>query len=140
MLLVFIGAAAGTYVLTKYGWNSPLVPKGEASHGESLVEQSESDKEEMKLLQSEDVSLLLSEAHAAIYDDSRIMMGVQLYMRVLEVDSNNLEALYQLGILSIQSNQLEKAAVRFKKLILLQPENQEYKDTYQSILDRLNRN
>ena len=89
---------------------------------------------------SDNLDTLLAQAYSAVYESNQIMAGVQAYKRVLEIDSNNVEALYQLGILSVQSNQLEKAAVRFKKLILLQPENQEYKDVYQRILDDLNSN
>lgn len=53
--------------------------------------------------------------------------GIMKLRAVTERDSNNVAAIYQLGIMSIESGQTEKAVKRFEKLLLLQPENQEYK-------------
>jgi tetratricopeptide (TPR) repeat protein len=64
---------------------------------------------------------------------NRFMSGIKILQKVLELDSNDQEALYKLGIFSIRSNQLEKAKQRFKKLISLQPEN----EGYQKILEEL---
>ena len=55
-----------------------------------------------------------------------IMKGVQILKEVVAKDSNNLQAIFSLGMLSIQSGQLDKAIVRFEKLISLQPFNPEY--------------
>ncbi|MEI6594081.1 MAG: tetratricopeptide repeat protein [Bacteroidota bacterium] len=55
-----------------------------------------------------------------------IMKGVQILKEVVAKDSNNLQAIFSLGMLSIQSGQLDKAILRFKKLISLQPFNPEY--------------
>ena len=80
------------------------------------------------------VDQLLLEASKAVQTPGGIMEAVTKYKKVIELDSNNVEAIYSLGILSIQSNQLQKAKDRFKKLILLQPQNQEYKKIYDQIL------
>jgi len=58
--------------------------------------------------------------------DQDVMKGVSLLKEVVEKDSNNIQAIYTLGMLSVQSNQLEKAKERFEKLIRLQPFNAEY--------------
>jgi hypothetical protein len=59
--------------------------------------------------------------------------GIMKLRAVTERDSNHEAAIYQLGLMSIESGQTEKAVKRFEKLLLLHPENQEYK----TILDDL---
>lgn len=60
--------------------------------------------------------------------DFNLMMveGVMKLKAVLQRDSNNVRALHNLAMMSVESGQFEKAEKRFEKLILLQPENQEY--------------
>lgn len=58
--------------------------------------------------------------------DQDVMKGVGLLKDVVAKDSNNIQAIFTLGMLSIQSNQFEKAQERFEKLITLQPFNPEY--------------
>jgi len=58
--------------------------------------------------------------------DQDVMKGVGLLKDVVAKDSNNVQAIFTLGMLSIQSNQFEKAQERFEKLITLQPFNPEY--------------
>lgn len=55
-----------------------------------------------------------------------IMKGVGMLKQVVSRDSNNLQAIFTLGMLSIQSGQLDKAEQRFSKLIALQPFNPDY--------------
>jgi tetratricopeptide (TPR) repeat protein len=55
-----------------------------------------------------------------------VMKGVALLKEIVAKDSNNLQAIFTLGMLSIQSGQLDKAEQRFRKLISLQPFNAEY--------------
>lgn len=57
---------------------------------------------------------------------NRIMEGVPLLREVLQADSNNIMATYTLGLLQIESGQLEKALVSFEKLVSLQPFNGEF--------------
>jgi Flp pilus assembly protein TadD len=45
---------------------------------------------------------------------------------VVKTNPNHIDGLYYLGKLAIESNQLEKAIERFKKLVSLQPQNREF--------------
>ena len=51
------------------------------------------------------------------------MKGISLLREVIDVDPENEEALYNLGILSIQSGQHAKAAERFERLLKKHPGN-----------------
>ncbi len=53
------------------------------------------------------------------------MKGIGLLMEVLAVDSNNIDALINLGYFSIQSTQYDKAIERFNKVLEIDPENAE---------------
>jgi tetratricopeptide (TPR) repeat protein len=72
-------------------------------------------------------------------NDMNLMMneGIKRLSAVIQRDSSNVSALYQLGMFSLESGQIEKAEKRFEKLVLLQPENQEYKETLQMIHSKL---
>jgi|688.fasta_scaffold47609_3 tetratricopeptide (TPR) repeat protein len=61
-----------------------------------------------------------------IQNDLDIMKGVQLLKDVTRRDSNNIEANYTLGMLSMRSGQVDKAATRFETLIRIQPMNPEF--------------
>ena len=63
--------------------------------------------------------------------------GVMKLLAVVKKDSNHINALKYLGLFALESGQIEKAEKRFKKLLLLQPENQEYKTTLQEIREEL---
>ena len=54
---------------------------------------------------------------------SNPMEGIRMLREVVEKDENNELALFNLGILSMQSNQYELAEERFKKLVALNPEH-----------------
>ena len=58
--------------------------------------------------------------------DHDIMKGVGILKQVISVDSNNVQALFTLGMLSVQSGQFEKAEQRFERLIEIQPFNAEF--------------
>ena len=58
--------------------------------------------------------------------DQDVMKGVGLLKDVVAKDSNNIQAIFTLGMLSIQSGQFDKAQERFEKLITIQPFNPEY--------------
>jgi len=51
------------------------------------------------------------------------MEGVGLLRSVVQLDSNNRKALNYLGLFSMQSNQFDKAIVRFEHLVALGPAN-----------------
>jgi len=55
-----------------------------------------------------------------------MMMAVPLLLQVVREDTANVLANYTLGMLAIESGQLDKALNRFEKLISLQPSNAEY--------------
>ena len=61
-----------------------------------------------------------------IHNDLDIMKGVQLLKDVTKRDSNNIEANYTLGMLSMRSGQADKAVGRFETLVRLQPMNPEF--------------
>ena len=65
--------------------------------------------------------------------------GIQKLLAIVRQDSSNVRAIYHLGLFSIQSGQFEKAEKRFEKLILLQPENQEYQNTLADIRKKLDK-
>ncbi|MFP4091345.1 MAG: tetratricopeptide repeat protein [Cyclobacteriaceae bacterium] len=54
---------------------------------------------------------------------SNPMQGITMLREVLEKDENNQTAIYNLGLLSLQSGQHDKAAERFEKLVSLSPDN-----------------
>ncbi len=54
-----------------------------------------------------------------------LMKPAQLLLAVNKAEPNNTDALYYLGKLAIETQQFEKAIERFKKLVSLQPQNQE---------------
>lgn len=54
---------------------------------------------------------------------SNPMRGIGMLTEILEKDSEHEAAIYNLGILSIQSTQYDKAVERFEKLVSLNPEN-----------------
>jgi tetratricopeptide (TPR) repeat protein len=57
---------------------------------------------------------------------SEQMKPMLMLLDVVKNDSNNIEANYYLAKLGVRSGQFEKAIERFKKLVSLQPQNQEY--------------
>jgi tetratricopeptide (TPR) repeat protein len=63
--------------------------------------------------------------------------GVMKLLAVVKRDSNHVNALKYLGLFALESGQFEKAEKRFEKLLLLQPENQEYKNKLQEIRKEL---
>ena len=137
LVAVFIGAAVLSFLLSRSGCHSSKSKLETEKISQEIPEHPNSNNAENE---PADTKKMLNDAFKLVYTDGDIMGGVGKYKQVLELDSNNVEALYQLGMLSIKSNQLEKAEIRFKKLILLQPENQEYKDQYNLILEQLGTN
>jgi tetratricopeptide (TPR) repeat protein len=54
---------------------------------------------------------------------SNPMQGIALLREILEDDPENEEAIFNMGILAIQSGQYERASERFKNLVSLYPQN-----------------
>jgi Flp pilus assembly protein TadD len=51
------------------------------------------------------------------------MQGIKILRDVLQTDPKNESALYNLGILSIQSGQYDKAVKRFEELLAINPKH-----------------
>jgi len=60
-----------------------------------------------------------------VQNDLDVMKGVQLSKEVLVIDSNNIQANFTLGMLSMRSGQWDKALIRFKRICELNPLNSE---------------
>lgn len=54
---------------------------------------------------------------------SNPMQGILMLREVVEVDPENIEAIFNLGLLSRQSGQYDKAVARFKKLVAIDDSN-----------------
>ncbi len=52
-----------------------------------------------------------------LINDGKVMEGVTMLKNVLKKDENNIDAIWQLGNLSMQSSQYEKAVNRFEKFV-----------------------
>ena len=63
--------------------------------------------------------------------------GIMKLLAVTKKDSNNIRAIYYLGLFSLESGQLQKAEKRFEKLVSLQPQNEEYVNTLQKIRNQI---
>ena len=63
--------------------------------------------------------------------------GIMKLLAVTRKDSNNVRAIYYLGLFSLESGQLEKAEKRFEKLVSLQPQNKEYENTLKEIRNQI---
>ena len=71
---------------------------------------------------------LTTKATCLVYFDGSVMEGVGLLRQVETIDSNYVPVQHHLMLLAIQSGQYEKAMMRLKKLLLLQPENEQYRE------------
>jgi hypothetical protein len=127
--------------LTQLGCQSDTKSADTLDHGHSESRESDAENStppvrvtDATLPVDADLDIVVSDAITNIKkgkesgDMSLVMNeGIMKLRAVTERDSNHVAAIYQLGIMSIESGQTEKAVKRFEKLLLLQPENQEYK-------------
>jgi len=67
----------------------------------------------------------INEAVAIVNEGSAPMKGIMMLREVLEENPNNVRAHFQMGMLSVQSQQFSKALERFNKVIELDAENVE---------------
>jgi Flp pilus assembly protein TadD len=74
-----------------------------------------------KVLDSNPNNLEVKSKMAMTYMSSSPMQGVRMLMEVLKVDPQNETALFNLGMLSIQSGQNDKAAERLEALVKINP-------------------
>ena len=59
----------------------------------------------------------------ALVDGQDPMRGIMMLREILQEDSNNVEAHWQLGLFSVQSGQYDKALYRFQKVLALDSVN-----------------
>ena len=74
-----------------------------------------------KVLDSKPDNLEVKTKMAMTYISSSPMQGVKMLMEVLKVDPENEQALFNLGMLSIQSGQNDRAVERLETLVKINP-------------------
>ena len=74
-----------------------------------------------KVLDSNPDNLEVKTKMAMTYISSSPMQGIKMLMEVLKVDPQNESALFNLGMLSIQSGQNDKAVERLENLVKINP-------------------
>ena len=74
-----------------------------------------------KVLASSPDDLEIKTKMAMTYISSSPMQGINMLMEVLKIDPQNESALFNLGMLSIQSGQNEKAVERLENLVKINP-------------------
>lgn len=106
-----------------------------ASQAPDVLEESElfrtfsdcarSNLEKAKELEPENEAVLIELGLAYIQSGvpENSMTGIQSLLQVLELNPDNAEAAFHLGMFSLQTGQLDKAEVRFSKVLEVQPEN-----------------
>jgi len=71
------------------------------------------------------VDVKINEAVAIVNEGTAPMKGIMMLREVLEENPDNIRAHFQLGLLSVQSQQFDKALDRFNKVIELDDNNME---------------
>ena len=72
-----------------------------------------------------DLEIKTSLAACYVEGSADPMQGITMLREVIEADSNNVNALWQLGLFSMKSNQFDKAVARFEKIAEIEPRNLE---------------
>jgi tetratricopeptide (TPR) repeat protein len=122
-----------------YKTNTKNAEQHSNHHGEAKTSESHDDDNVPTNL-DEDVDLALAniEKGKSSGDMSLVMNeGIMKLLAVTKKDSNNVRAIYYLGLFSLESGQLQKAEKRFEKLVSLQPQNEEYRNTLQEIRNQI---
>lgn len=150
--LIIVFGIASTAFFTQIGCNSASkeISDNHAGHEHQDVAEAESTQAQITAsdtvvsaeadLENEVDEALKNIAKGKETNDMALVMneGIIKLLAVSRADTNNIRAIYHLGLFSIESGQLEKAEKRFKKLVFLQPENQEYQRTLTEIREKLN--
>ncbi len=132
-------------LLSFKGWKSStkqVESHDHATHDHSADEETAHSEESSLSPEELDLEVELALENIAKYREEGnvgLMMaeGIQKLLAVVRQDPDNVKANYHLGLFSIESGQLEKAEKRFEKLVLLQPENQEYQKLLSDIRSQL---
>ena len=122
-----------------YKTNTKNAEQHSNHHGEAKTSEShDDDNVPTNLDEDVDLALANSEKGKSSGDMSLVMNeGIMKLLAVTKKDSNNIRAIYYLGFFSLESGQLQKAEKRFEKLISLQPQNEEYRNTLQEIRNQI---
>lgn len=72
----------------------------------------------------EEANLFLGLAYVNSGEISNSMRGIQTIRKVLEINPNNVQASFHLGMFSMKTNQFEKAIQRFEKVLELDSGNE----------------
>lgn len=102
-LLALVGALVVTVLLLL----APRIPSGK-------------EKAEVRAV---DPAKARTEEAIALVNGQDPMRGIMMLREILQEDPDNVEAHWHLGQFSIQSGQYDKALVRFKKVLELDPDN-----------------
>ena len=122
-----------------YKTNTKNAEQHSNHHGEAKTSEShDDDNVQTNLDKDVDLALANIEKGKSSGDMSLVMNeGIMKLLAVTKKDSNNIRAIYYLGFFSLESGQLQKAEKRFEKLISLQPQNEEYRNTLQEIRNQI---
>lgn len=121
-----------------YKTNTKNAEQHSNHHGEAKTSESHDDNVPTNLDEDVDLALANIEKGKSSGDMSLVMNeGIMKLLAVTKKDSNNVRAIYYLGLFSLESGQLQKAEKRFEKLIFLQPQNEEYRNTLQEIRNQI---
>jgi tetratricopeptide (TPR) repeat protein len=147
-ILIVIMGIAFVAVLSQMGCNTAT--KEGASHSDHVTHEEDSPQRppmrvtDAQLSTGADLDSVVNAAIASIEEgkasgDMGMVMneGIMKLRAVIERNENHEQATFQLALLSLESGQLEKAEKRFEKLILLHPENQEYKKMLSDLRENL---
>jgi tetratricopeptide (TPR) repeat protein len=88
-----------------------------------LPKQPASAKKEVVVMDAD--SLKLQQAIDLVNGENP-MAGITMLREMIQQDSTNVDAQYQLGLFSVKSGQIDKAVNRFKKVIALRPDDIRY--------------
>lgn len=118
---------------------------GELSYEASRLEFVQADSNLFRLYSDQSISYLGDVVTRAPNDDDALlklglayvesglpqnsMLGIQSLRKVLEINSENADASYHLGVFSIQTGQFDKAKTRFEQVLKLRPDD--YQAKYQ---------
>ncbi len=145
-IFILIMGTALVAVLSQMGCNTAT--KESALHSDHVThEEDEPQRPPMRVTDTQlpaeaDLDSIVNAAIVSIEEgkssgDMGMVMneGIMKLRAVVERNENHEQATFQLALLSLESGQLEKAEKRFEKLILLHPENQEYKKILADLKD-----
>lgn len=74
--------------------------------------------------EDEQILYYLGLAYVESRNPQNSMKGILTIRKILDINPDNIEASFSLGMFSIQTGQFDKAVSRFEKVLRLQPENQ----------------